>query len=429
MKRVITSATMLALGAASLHAQSALSSPQQQARPWSVSAALRGFYDDNYTTSPKAFKRDSFGVEVKPSASYTLQRGQTTAGLSYQYGMRWYEDRTSHQVDHSHQLNGNLSHSFTERYKVDLTDSFVLAQEPEVLAPTGGPVPTLLRSEGDNIRNTAKVNLTTTWTELFSTVLGYSNNYYDYQEDFGDVRRNGTLVTFGSRSALLDRIEHLITLNGRWQALPKTVALLGYQYEIVDYTSKDPLNALGNFPNQRDKNSHYAYVGIDQEFTPTLNGSVRVGAEFSQYDNLPTGNDDQLSPYADANLTWIYNKVANQNSYVQAGVRHSRTQTDVPTWAGNLVLDAETTAVYGTLNHRITAKLTGNVLGQYQNSILDAGVNSATEHFFIAGVKLSYDITDYLAADIGYNYDRLDSDIAGRGFTRNRVFVGVRATY
>jgi hypothetical protein len=30
---------------------------------------------------------------------------------------------------------------------------------------------------------------------------------------------------------------------------------------------------------------------------------------------------------------------------------------------------------------------------------------------------------------LGYNYDRLDSDLAFRSFTRNRVYFGVRATY
>src|SRR5262245_11716891 len=95
MNKITTTAGIFALRAASLHAavDTMPAGSQQATKPWSVSATLRGFYDDNYSTSPKALERDSWGFEISPSASVNLVLDQTTLGLSYVYSYRWYEDR------------------------------------------------------------------------------------------------------------------------------------------------------------------------------------------------------------------------------------------------------------------------------------------------------------------------------------------------
>ena len=47
----------------------------------------------------------------------------------------------------------------------------------------------------------------------------------------------------------------------------------------------------------------------------------------------------------------------------------------------------------------------------------------------LVGVNLSYEINKFLSAEAGYNFDRLDSDLDQRSFTRNRVYVGIRGSY
>lgn len=58
---------------------------------WSVSATLRGFYDDNYDTSP--VKHGSWGFEVSPEASVSVPLRQTDIGLRYVYGLYYYQQR------------------------------------------------------------------------------------------------------------------------------------------------------------------------------------------------------------------------------------------------------------------------------------------------------------------------------------------------
>jgi hypothetical protein len=135
----------------------------------------------------------------------------------------------------------------------------------------------------------------------------------------------------------------------------------------------------------------------------------------------------------DANVTWTY----TTGSYAQLGVRHQLAQTDVGFIGTSPNLDSESTSVYASVNHRIFGGLVGSVIGQYQHSSYSDSVASSTDdNYFMAGVNLTYEINKFLAAEIGYNYDRLDSDLGSvpytgwnRSFTRNRVYFGIRGTY
>jgi hypothetical protein len=442
MNKITATVGLVALGAASIQAQnlSPAAGSQEATKPWSISATLRGFYDDNYSTSPSQDERDSFGFEISPSASLNLIRDQTALGLNYVYSARWFEDRDSLDEDawdHAHQINGKLSHAFTPRFKLDVSDSFVIAQEPELVAGSGITA-TPLRADGDVMRNHAQASFSAGITENLTAVLGYANEWYDYDSE-GFVN---------SRSAFLDRMEHLGSLNLRAAVLPKTILVGSYQYEVVDYSSDDRMGnpfipAFQYSPEERNSTSHYLAVGVDQAVSPTLNLSVRGGAQYTEYDDLnrvlvfnPDIEEDRWSPYADANVTWLY----TPGSYAQLGVRHQRAQTDVgfiPVGLGiSPVLDAESTAVYGSVSHRIFGAFIASAIASYQHSEYDMeGADSFADDYFMAGINLIYELNRFLALEAGYNYDWLESELDddlsedARSFKRNRVYVGIRGTY
>jgi hypothetical protein len=421
MKKIIASAGVAAIGVASLQAAYAPGlSPQEKSKPWTVGLSLRGFYDDNYLTS--AAEPDSFGIEVSPSIGVNLALDQTLIGFSYVYSMRYYEDRDNNSADHYHRIDFKVNHAFSERYKLNLSDRFISAQEPTVIDPEG-VITSPLRNDGKNIHNLARLGFDAEVTTTIGVGLSYDNSFYDYDE-----------TGAGSRSAILDRMEHLPSLTARWQATQSTVGSLTYQYQIVDHTSSDSLDetpgAPYQDPGQRDLRSHNIFVGVDQTFTSVLNGSVRLGAQFLDYPDAPAGSDDSdISPYADASLTWTY----NPGSYLQLGVRHQINQTDIAYQIGTLqtpTLSQESTAVYGVVNHRITPKLTGSLLGHFQHSTFIGGnADGESDLIFLAGVNLTYQINAFLNAEAGYNFDRLDSDLGDRSYSRNRVYIGLRAAY
>ncbi|HZM03041.1 MAG TPA: outer membrane beta-barrel protein [Candidatus Saccharimonadales bacterium] len=438
MKKIVASVGLVALGAAAAHAQYAPGlSPQETSKSWALSASLRGFYDDNYLTLPKSIPdptgapgfvrgaRSSFGIEVTPSVSFNHSVEDTLLSASYVYDLHYYEDHSV--TDQTHQFNAKLDHEFSERYKIQLNESFVIAQEPTVLDQSVIASP--LRTEGNNVRNTASADFTAVLTRLFDIHLGYANTVYAYQEHESDI-------PFGlvepSRSALLDRMDQLGTVDLRWKALPSTTGVFGYQYEHLDYTSPeyiiypDPGVTRGYHSAVRNEDSHFAFVGVDESFTPDLNGSIRAGMQYVDYYNA---HHSDVSPYVDASLTYQY----MPQSSAQVGVKHVHNATDVAGLPGTPpVLDEESTAAYLSISHRVTSRFTVSALGQAQFSTFNgggSGFDGRGEDFFIGGVNLAYHFTQWMTGEAGYNYNKLNSDLADRAYTRNQVYIGVRATY
>jgi len=265
----------------------------------------------------------------------------------------------------------------------------------------------------------------------FDLHAGYANTLYAYQQTEGDVFAPVYLLRTPSRSALLDRIEQLATLDLRWKATPQTTGIFGYQYEHVDFTSPEGIifttfspSSATAYANVRNSDNHFVFVGVDESFTSQLNASIRAGGQYVDYYKAHT---DRLSPYVDASLTYQY----MQDSYAQVGVKNIHSATDAVGYsAGNPVLDAQSTALYFSLTQQIASRVTGSVLGQYQNSRFDSGQYSGiSDDFFVAGLNFAYHINPFLLVEAGYNYNKLNSDIAFRSYTRNQVYVGVRGSY
>lgn len=389
---------------------------QAQDKPWSVSATVRGFYDDNINTTPSGAvpgKQESFGFEVRPEAELIYNTGQLEVTLGYLYSMKYYDDRAN-SADHRHRFGAGINYQLTPRAKITLDEEFVVAQESEILDPTGVFT---TRSTGNNIRNTVALSGLYEMTRRLSTEVSYSNNYINY-DDSG----------VSSRSALLDRVEHRIGGNLRWEAQPTTIALAGYDFGVKDQTSDDFITGT-TLSSIRDNRSHYAYVGADHDFSAKLHASLRTGVQFTEYPNLPAGADDTvINPYADGNLSYDFRK----DSSIQLGIRHDRSQTDLFALDAALspTLDAETTTGYAALTYGFTAKIKGTVNSQLQYSTFERGAaDSSNDLFLLVGANLEYEITEYFSAQAGYSYDRLDSDQVLRSFTRNRVYLGFRATY
>ena len=127
MNRKIVTLGVAAFGVVGLQAADA-------GKVWEVTGSLRGFYDDNYTTSPEAAAEESWGIEVSPGINLTIGEGtdlEFSAG--YAFGMRYYEDRETDNEDYGHELGISLSKAFSNTSLLQLSDSFVIAQEPEIL--------------------------------------------------------------------------------------------------------------------------------------------------------------------------------------------------------------------------------------------------------------------------------------------------------
>lgn len=420
MKKVIASAGLVALGTAGLQAAYAPGmSSMETSKNWNVSLAVRAFYDDNYLTlddkkvgvPPKDPVEDSFGFELRPTINLNFPMEQTLLKFGYTYSAKYYEARDEDEWDQAHLVNFLLDHSFSPSARVTVTDAFVYANEPDLV--DGGAVQ---RSEQNNIRNQADLNFYYQFTDQLGTVVGYRNTIVDYDQDGP-----------GSYSAQLDRMEHLFTLNLRWQAFPQTVLVFGYNFGIVGYTGDDFISP-GFKSDDRDNTSHAFYFGTDHTFTPNLTLSTRLGAQYTDVDNENAGGDTDWSPYGDTSLNWTY----MAGSSLTVGVRSSRTATDVIAQDANgeITSDAQTFAGYVSVLHAFTPDFSANGMISVQNSTFNGGFyDEDSEMIVTAGLGVTYQFNQYFAAEAGYNFDTVDSDVPGRDYKRNRVFVGLKASY
>lgn len=464
MNRLLTCAScasFAAVGATSLQAQF-LGDTRPQ-KPWSISAKLRGFYDDNYLTAPSAKnllgqeKRGSWGAHLSPSVSYNNQWDVTSAGVRFEYGATYFEDRPRGAVDSSYLGSLSFGHDFGGKLKVDLNDSFVAAQEPYLIEPT--PVLTAFRrTKGDNIRNTGSVTLTKSISEKLSVQGRYINTIKDYDESGG-----------GSRSALLDSFEQTASLDLRYSITGAATAVLGYQFGRIEMTGDDfvfnpqflfdqftattgtaptpaqraSLTASIPRSNNRNNLSHYFYAGTDYNFTSKLTGKLRGGVQYTEYTDpfVGTTKANNWVPYAEAELSLQY----GAGSTARVGIRHARNQTDVALLLPSILaanqtatLDQESTTLYGSINQKIGPKLTAVVRAQWQNSKFNGGqADNQYDNYYGADAQLIYELPKIwkfmdLFAEAGYSFDRVDSDLtelgSSRSFMRNRVYLGLRAT-
>ena len=231
----------------------------------------------------------------------------------------------------------------------------------------------------------------------------------------------------------MDRVENLLTLAGRYRIFDETETelLMGYSFGTSDSTSKDFI--VGTvLPEARDRRTHYLFTGLGHRLTPDIRLNGRIGLQYAEYPNARSADAalapgapyprSQVSPYVDANGVWQY----LPNSSLQVGMSVSRITTDVAT-----SVDAQANTVYVSLNHEFVPELKGSLLAQVQQSQYrqSVGTRDVEDLIFTAGANLEWRFSQFWSVEGGYNYDRQDSDLAGRSYYRNRLYLGFKASF
>ena len=377
---------------------------------WEVTASLRGFYDDNYTTSPEVLAEESWGIEVSPGINLTLGEGtdmEFSAG--YAFGMRYYEDRGGDNEDYGHELGISLDKKFSDTSVLLLSNGLVVAQEPEIL--NGG---TPLRIEGDNLRNTFAAQYRRILSGSTGVEIGYGNSIFDYEEEY--------------HSALLDRSYNEVSLDVFYGAA-ETEYYAGYRYSSTDFEGdvlKVPLTGLVFDPGARSNHAHSGYVGARHQLDKNIRADVRAGVQnvdYYDFDLMPgLIPEDETSPYVDARMEWEY----AEGSKLVAGATLARGATDLQ------AADQEITSVYAQLLHKISGRVHGTLTGRFQDAEISGGgegLDGKEESLLLLGASLTYAVADNIWAEVAYNYDELDSDVPYRSFERNYLSVGIGTTY
>src|SRR3974390_617346 len=138
MRKSFVCAGLPRAGSTCLHAAYAPDlNSMETSKMWSVAGTLRGFYDSNYNTAPNGpNKLGSPGFEVSPLLDLNVPLQQTEIGLSYIYGLYYYQNREDlgqKPIDQTQQVNLWVDHAFTERWQARVQDNLAVGQDPQLL--------------------------------------------------------------------------------------------------------------------------------------------------------------------------------------------------------------------------------------------------------------------------------------------------------
>ena len=397
MKKITATALGL-LTASSLCAQSlfdlAPKDDETESSPlsWTVGANLG--YDDNPT--PGSDNEAAYGV-VYVGAAFLSQSPQTTVEFAGRLGYVHYFDDLNFgllKVDQSTptgSLRLNLTHRINERLRLSSRNSLAFEYQPNYSVGSQA-----IRQTGAYTRWSSDNSVGYRWSERLGTYTGFIYDGVEY--DNPAAQRNDVSA---------------ITLYNdfRYQLSPQTVATLTYRY-----ADRNTAAGIG------DTQNHFIMVGGEHRFSPNSVAIVRAGVQLRSIDG---STKDYTSPSAEAALTTRVNQQLSVRAYGRLSTEDSSRQV------GAAVYDNANTMRLGVSGtYRVSQALSLNSGINYMSLAYEDGTAEDRDESLInAFVGFDLQIAENLYLNGSYNLEDLGSDVTAREYDRNRMSIGVRATF
>jgi hypothetical protein len=379
-----------------------LTAPANPARSWSVNLSTGIGYDDNVNTTSRD-KQSSLTGNIEPQLLVSFPMERTSLGLRYTYDATYYSDRVGSQIVESHVADATLSWRITPRLNVSASDSVVRSLDPGLVEQQGG-VPIIVQQRGDyfydSLTGRLSYDLTRRWT------VSISGGWTLWSYDVAAVASNNNVNSYN------------MLLSAVYSVDPRTFVGGNYQYSTVQYDNPGPDNA-------RNSEGHAGFISLVRQFNPQLSAQLNAGMELRTFGS-GTNSTQQTSPSFSGTLSYNF----GLEDSLSGTVSYYLSTTEVGAFRST-----DTASALLGLNHGLTTKLHVAVSGAYirssfQNptpgSFLPAGL---IEDAFQAHLSVAYSFQRWIDGNIGYTYDNVSSQIAGRSFDRNRVGISLRLRY
>jgi hypothetical protein len=367
--------------------------------PIHVNNRLRLGYDDNIyqVDSPSTTglsKKDSFRIIEEIEVLVSLNMERTYLGLRYRPSLIWYSDRDNDDTDFLHDMDLNFSHTFTPTL-------VAVHQRHAACEPAAGAA----GRELHRARERRQLLQRGAGDLVVQAASG------DADRPLGPPR---LAAVFGRLPGAAQ--QRLLQLGGRLtvrQQLASLTTLMGdLRYQTVVY---DEADADAN----RDAESVFAGLGLEQTFSPQLIGNLRAGVESRSYDD--DRFDDNTQPYGEVSLTFL----PSPSTRITGAAAYSIYESDVARY-----LSQNRTYLSLSLAHDFTAKLSFYLSGAYAVNAYEAdyaldALPDADETSYLISMRLSYRVNRINWLEAGYQFVALDSDVMGReSYERNRFDIG-----
>lgn len=365
--------------------------------PFRIQNRLRLEIDSNVYQSEDN-ETESFKILDEIEILYNLNIDNIYLGLRYRPNFVWYEERDNDSTDIIHDLDVNFSWTITPRLVLGLSETLRAGQLPEL--QDGNMI---VRENDDYYYNTA--NATLAYTVRPGTRLDLSGRY--------------ALIRYDSDSPAKDDADYdnyVVGLSLRQQFVERTTGMFDFRYQRFEYCD------VAEEARDRSADVYYAGLGVEQNFSPNLLGSLRGGLESRSYKH--GDYDDQNSPYADASITYL----PSSDTRVTVGASYLIQDSDPVAY-----LSAGRASLSLSVVHDLTAKMSLYLSGRYTHVDYEGDFSlgeryeDADEDIYQCSARVSYEILKNNWLEAYWQFVDLDTDVVGRAsYTRHRAGLGWR---
>lgn len=368
--------------------------------PIHVNNRLRLGYDDNIyqvddPSTTGLSKKSSMRIVEELEVLFKLNMEQTYLGLRYRPTLIWYEDREPDDTEFLHDLDFNFTHNFTPVLSLSLNDTLRASQLPELQDANY-----VVRENDDNYYNSAIATL----------------SYNIRPETRLDASARYITLTYNSDSPAKKDNDYYSIVGGltlRQQLASRSTVMGDFRYQTVTYNE-------AAVDNNRDADTIFFGLGVEQTFNPKWLGTLRAGGQSRQYDN--PDYDDNTKPYVELSTTLLPTPATR----ITGSASYSIYEADVARY-----LSQDRTYLSLSLAHDFTTKLSFYISGAYSLSAydaeyaLDSSLSDEDEKAFLTSMRLSYRVNRINWIEAGWQFVSLDSDVPGReSYDRNRIDIG-----
>lgn len=405
MKSKLALAAITAVACTAAHSRGLYSIPNnvEETSPLTWSVGMSAIYDDN--TSPGGPFDGDETISLNPyvGVSFASATAQTTWAVYARLGAIYYLDDPEGQADSIYgqsRLGIDLTHRFNERLRYVQSTYLSYELEPDYSYgfATTRQISEYLYYQTDHA-------LGYRWTERFATYTGVNLSGLAYDELANSDRFTWTLYN-----------------QFRYQLTPQTVLTATYRYS---HTAGDGFAS--------DSNNHYLLGGVEHRFSPTTVGVLNVGAQFRDVD----GGESNTNPFIEANLNSQLNQQFSVQTYLRYGAEDYDTVFGGPVffeYQNRLTLRFGATGTYAISPDLSIVGGIAVINASYEDGInqtTNTSVSDADETLFNGFIGANYKFTDMLSGNVSYSYtdSTADAPITGRDYSRNRISVGVNASF
>lgn len=356
--------------------------------PATFSLSIAQGYDDNIYSSSGANgipRKGSATTQLSIGTDVLISTGRSYLALGGSVGGLYYWEKQSGQVSPVGNLNLAYSYNFTPRLHLSARINAGYYSQPDLSLPNAPSRP----NSGDYFNLGSLFDLGYQWTSLFSTDTTVGVNTQIFRESFAETG---------------NYVEGLVGQSFRYKFAARFTGVFEVRGSKIWYQDSN-----------LDSTTETVLVGVDAQLNARLNGSIRAGASFRQFEQ--EGSSNSTSPYVESVLGYRYGRGSlvqwsNRYGFEESGFFDTRYKT----YRTSLVV-----------NHALTSRLSLSLGVSYAHQdaeTLSTGIGNL-QHLISGNAGLQYVVNRHLVLSVGYTRNQVVSDFSGGSYDRNQYNLGL----